>query len=322
MSKKKQYLINKYLDKSLSDEEQEELKNLILLNEIKQEELNDYESLVELTRRIEIPDFKTTNTQYVADLKRSNMFKIHLSRIIKVASVLVIGISLGVLIMYSNFKKREQFVEVETKRGDKIHVTIPGNNEVWLNSRSSIKYAASFSGTNRMVELVGEAYFQFSGIENSPILIDCNQTRILCSNGSINIENDTVFNKVEIEVKEGWVAVTNPKFGDRQFIVESGFKGVVDEVIPLWIEQNKNPNYLAWHTGKMEFDNSTILEVAKTLSEVYDINIEVEGGLKYCFFTKKFNNVELGSVLKEIEKSLQINTKQENNTIIITGNPC
>lgn len=325
MKKNKIYLINKYLDKSLTPEENAVFEELRSSGEITENELEDFKQIIESTSQINPPEFElkkqriTTNT---VSVEKTRITTGGFKAIIRVAAILVIGITLGVVIMYSLFNEHEKFVRVETKKGDKIHITMPGNNEAWLNSRSSIEYAESFTGSNRVVNLDGEAYFRFSDNDNSPVLVKCSQTLIICSQASLNIENDTLMNKVEIEVEDGWVAVSHPRLGDRQYIVESGFKGVIDDLIPMWIEQNKDPNYLAWHTGKMIFKNTPLNEVAQTLSEVYDIDIDVRGDLKYCFFTSKFTNEDLNGILKTIENALQTHIRQENNTIVITGNPC
>lgn len=325
MKRKKIYLINRYLEGSLSKEEEKEFERLKSLGEIDPNELDDFEKIVEHTRQTEIPEFETRDFSFSArqssPLQERNP-KTGMRTLLKLAAVLILGISLGGIVMYSLFNKRDKFVRVETKRGDKIHITLPGQNEAWLNSRSSIEYAESFKGTNRVITLKGEAYFRFSDTENSPIMVDCNQSQIICSHASLNIENDTLQNKVEIEVEEGWVAVTHPRFGDRQFIVEAGSKGVIDEMVPVWIEANNNPNYLAWHTGKMVFNKTTLMEVAQTLTEVYDIPVDVIGDVKYCFFTSQFNNENLKVVLRSIENAIQTQIRQERNSIIITGNPC
>jgi ferric-dicitrate binding protein FerR (iron transport regulator) len=327
MKRNKIVLINKYLDKSLSLEEERELQRLISSGEIEEDELHELNDIIKITRKIDIPDFQLTEQQFIIyrDSKSrytSNQIMLRLKPFIKLAAILIVGITIGAIIMYTGFVKNDQFVEIETKRGDKIHLTLPGENDVWLNSRSSIKYAVSFTGTSRVIDLTGEAYFRFVNNENLPLVINCNKTQIICSQASVNIENDTVKNIIEIEVEEGWVAVSSPQFGNRQFIVESGFKGTINEMIPLWIERNNNPNYLAWHTGVMNFENTTMLDVARTLSDVYDVQVDVKGEMKYCFITTKFKNTNLEKVLKEIQDILIINIQQQNNSIIITGNPC
>ena len=319
-------LINKYLDGKLTPEADKELTELMKSGGIEKEELHEFKEIIDNTSQIKIPDFEINESflNNYRQIKKNSGY--HLSygvkRIVKIAAILILGVSFGVIMTYTKFNNNDQYVEIETKKGDKIHLTIPGKNEVWLNARSSIRYAASFTGTSRVIDLTGEAYFRFSDIENSPLIISCGDTKIICTQGSINVENDTVQHLVEIEVEKGWVAVTNPRLDDRQFIVESGFKGTINNLIPIWIEQNKNPNYLAWHTGIMKFKNTTMQDVAKTLSEVYDVDINVKGEMKYCFLNKDFNNNSLESILNEIKRTLKVNIKQQNNVITITGNPC
>ena len=327
MTKRKIVLISKYLDKTLTPKEELEFQQLLLNAEINADELNEYLLITDRSKTIDIPDFQIKELPILQARERTNQrdikpHTITIKRLIKVAAIFIVGITLGILVMYKGFVKNDQYVEVETKHGDKIHLTIPGKNEVWLNSGSSIKYAASFTGSSRVIDLTGEAYFRFPDSEGTPLIINCNETKIICTKGSLNVENDTIKNTVEIEVEKGWIAISNSNFGDQQFIVEAGFKGTINDMIPLWIEQNRDPNYLAWHTGIMRFRNTPMKDVAKTLAEVYDIQVDVEGDLKYCFLTKDFNNKSLEHVLKEIKDTLKANIQQQNNSIIITGNPC
>ncbi len=327
MKKNKTSLIIRYLDRTLTAQDVREFERLMLSGAIKEEELNDFKNIIKSTQKLEIPAFEPeekrlslNHNSVTKNLKKP--FSLNIKQILKIAAILIIGITAGVVIMYKGFVKNKEYVEIETKSGDKIHITIPGGNEVWLNSRSTIRYAASFTGSSRVISLTGEAYFRFSNKQNSPLIINCAETQIICSQGSLNVENDTIKKSVEIEVEEGWVAITNPQFGDKQFIVETGFKGTINDMVPLWIEQNSDPNYLAWHTGILKFENTTLKGVAKTLSEVYDIQVNIEGEMKYCFLTKKFTKSSLESVLDELQRTLKVDVQQQNNKITITGNPC
>ncbi|MBN1119200.1 MAG: FecR family protein [Bacteroidales bacterium] len=323
----KSTLILKYLDKSISDEEEMELKKLMLTGAIDEEEINDFRGIINESSNITLPEFelKAFNSgdikiePKIQDVQKAPF---HFTKLLKIAALLIAGISVGAIIMYTQIKREDQYIDIETKKGDKIHLTLPGKNEVWLNSQSKLRYSAVFKGTSRIIELTGEAYFQLNSSVNIPVIIQCNETQIVCSESSLNIDNNFETGSVEIEVEKGWVAINSPKLHGRQFIVESGFKGVIEEMIPIWIEQNKNPNYLAWHTGKMNFENTPLKDVTKTLSEVYDVEIDLPRELNYCFVNHRFDNENLDEILKKIGDELNIKIRKNQSAIIITGKPC
>ncbi|MBN1952190.1 MAG: FecR family protein [Bacteroidales bacterium] len=208
-----------------------------------------------------------------------------------------------------------------TDRGDQIRVDLAEGITVWLNSRSEITYLASFTGRNRVVELKGEAYISLS--ENAdPFVVKSYDSEIVCTNGSFNIENDSLLHATEVEVSSGWVILKNSGGDNRQLIVEEGCRGIMNDYLPGWIENNSDPNYLAWHTRKMAFSETPLQKVAETLMEVYDVDISIPDETRYCTISNNFNNQELNTVLSEIESLFKLKIERNDHSIIITGNPC
>ncbi|MFO7659118.1 MAG: DUF4974 domain-containing protein, partial [Bacteroidales bacterium] len=96
----------------------------------------------------------------------------------------------------------------------------------------------------------------------------------------------------------------------------------VDERLPLLIEQNRNPNYLAWKTGKLEFNKVPLINVAETLSDVYDMNIQIQGEVKYCSYSNSYNNNDIEKILNDLKNQFNTSISRDNNKIIIKGNSC
>jgi hypothetical protein len=53
-----------------------------------------------------------------------------------------------------------QYNTIETPMGGQYQVVLPDGSRVWLNAASSLRYPARFAGSERRVELTGEAYFE------------------------------------------------------------------------------------------------------------------------------------------------------------------
>lgn len=321
MKTNKQYYINGFVNSLLTEQEQNELSLLIKKGVVNEQELHDYKQIVTTTKKAETPIFKTPD-KFIPTQKTAKIRAINYSTIIKVAAVLVLGMGLGIIGMNYFNPGKNQFIYAETKQGDRISITLPGENHIYLNGQSSVKYRASFSGSDRIIDLKGEAYFQLPEIQNSPVIVKCNDAKIICYQGSFNVENNVAKEKIEIEVEKGWVTISHPDIPEKQCIVEAGSKGVMDKFIPIWVEKNQNQNYMAWYTGKMVFKQSTLNEVANTLSEVYDIPVEIKGSYGNCFFNNSFNQATLDEVLHSIESTLKYNIQKKKNKIIITGKPC
>jgi len=49
---------------------------------------------------------------------------------------------------------------VSTPRGGQYQVVLPDGTQVWLNAASSITFPTAFTGSERVVDITGEAYFE------------------------------------------------------------------------------------------------------------------------------------------------------------------
>ena len=319
------YLINKSVTNMLSDSESVELKNLIDNGNISVEELEDYKIIWKLTRTIDLPEFnskkafKLIHRKNHPEIKNGKKLVV---RMLKFAAVVIFGIFLGVLLNKYFLYEKNKFVEIETKKGDKIHIKLAEGNEVWLNSRSKIRYPANFTGANRYIELTGEAYFNLQSHGYNPVVIKCNGTKIVGTQAKFNARTNPEVHNTQITVESGWISISDPMWDNEQIVLEEGFKGTVDMQLPLLIEQNKNQNFLAWKTGKLVFDKMPLLKVAETLSDAYGIDIQIKGDVQYCTYTHSYNNNDIDKILNDLKNQFKTSISRENDLIIIRGSSC
>ena len=77
---------------------------------------------------------------------------------------------------------------------------------VWLNSRSTLRYPNKFSGTERRVELTGEAFFEVAPDESMPFIVNTDQydIRVLGTKFNVFAYKD---NNVKTSLVEGSLEV-------------------------------------------------------------------------------------------------------------------
>jgi transmembrane sensor len=70
------------------------------------------------------------------------------------------------------------FNTVATPRGGQYQLTLPDGSLVWLNAASSLRFPVAFGGTERRVELIGEAYFEVAKDAKHPFKVAARGTEV------------------------------------------------------------------------------------------------------------------------------------------------
>jgi ferric-dicitrate binding protein FerR (iron transport regulator) len=230
---------------------------------------------------------------------------------------------LGIYLQKLSFDKTSnEFVEITASEGQKIDISLPDGNRIWINSNSSIKYPIDFRDFNKRIYVQGEVYFEFSEENEKPLFVIVNEVVIQSFYGAFNIKTNTTNTGADISVTQGWVTVNNLDVQVSDLIIEEGYVCSFSSELPLFIAENDNANYLAWKTGNLYFEDTPLKIVAQTLSNHYGKNIQVQGRIQYCNFTSDYNNAKLETILNDIEVSVNTKINMKNNEVIIEGDDC
>ena len=255
----------------------------------------------EASQHLSFPEFDTDTALQQVWNKAEPKNKIHSYTLwLKIASVLVVGLILSIAVRsVLQRKDNSQFVEIEVKMGEKLTISLPDGNRVWLNSGSSIKYPANFTGLNRRIELTGEAYFEIKNNTLSPIMISAQNTLINCDSALFNVKSQ--IGKSVITVEKGWVSLSNTALPEP-YLVNAGEKATLTPEMPLFAETFTSENNLAWKTGRLEFDQTPLITVAKELSDCYGVKVEIKGSMKYCDLTSTYEKSDIETIISDIRK--------------------
>ena len=181
-----------------------------------------------------------------------------------------------------------------TPRGGQYQFTLADGTKVWLNSASSIKYPVAFNGTERKVELTGEAYFEVAHNAKLPFrVVSGNQTvEVLGTHFNINAYADE--DMVKTTLAQGSVKVITAS-GSR--IIKPG-EQAQQQNGSLNIAQVDVDEALAWKNGFFYFKDNNITEVMRQLSRWYDVSVKTEGALPERRFSGEISrNVNLAQLL-------------------------
>lgn len=187
---------------------------------------------------------------------------------------------------------------------------LPDASKVWLNANTVIKYPVNFIGTERIIELQGEAYFEVSRDINRPFIVKTNGHDITVLGTSFNV-NSYDYSATSTTLFTGKVSV---KYHEKEQIINPGqiliAKGDQAEVGFANLEKT-----LAWKNGYFYFDGESVKEVMQQLSRWYGVStIYQEGVYDQKIGGSISRNVNLSEVLEMLKEvsnlSFQIDGKQ------------
>jgi transmembrane sensor len=182
------------------------------------------------------------------------------------ASILTVA-SIGIWQFFSQNKAEL----VAGKTDNKTEITLADGSHIFINKHSTLRYPSEFSGNERRVQLIGEAFFDIAKNATKPFYVETDFARIRVVGTHFNVK--TGADRVQIDVEEGVVEVegggakTQLRAGEGVILYKNGAK-----VQPTGFQQNA----AAWANGELFFKNKILTDVCTDLGHFYDVEIEIE----------------------------------------------
>jgi len=191
---------------------------------------------------------------------------------------------------------------IATPKGGEYQVTLPDGTKVWLNAESSLRYPTSFTGSERRVELNGEAYFEVAKNLKQPFVVRSGEAAVKVLGTHFNImayQDEPIF---KTTLAEGSVALSK---NGRQEILKPGQGGIITSgtndiiVASTDVEQD-----LAWKNGNFYFQKTELSTIMKQLARWYDLEIRYAGAVPRKRFVGKISRyTNLSDVLDVLRLS-------------------
>jgi ferric-dicitrate binding protein FerR (iron transport regulator) len=207
---------------------------------------------------------------------------------------------------------------LSTPRGGQFRVTLPDGTRVWLNAASSLRYPTAFTGTERKVELTGEAYFEVAKHAGMPFRVSVNNRaaiEVLGTRFNVNAYEDE--SRISTTLLQGKVKVAAG--GAQQAVLMPGQQAqIAGRHTGIIIVSNADVDKaLAWKNGLFNFEGATLEEVMKQLERWYDIEVIYEKGIPdIAFGGKMTRDIPLSGVLIALEKS-KVHFRVEGRRLIV-----
>lgn len=243
------------------------------------------------------------------------------SKIWKIAATVIILLAASFLLYFNLSKLRD--VVVTAQATNIVHV-LPDGSVVSLHAGSQITYPATFDSKIRKVQLKGEAYFEVTHDKTKPFVVASGDARVEVLGTKFNVNTLMAASTIEVVLTSGKVSVYFKEDPIENVLLNPGEKAVVlAEQKQISKSANTDPNYMAWKTRVLVFENETLAEVMNTLQNVYQTPVKLASpALSECRVTASFNNQSLESVLQVIKETLDLQIKQNGKVIEVSGSAC
>lgn len=238
----------------------------------------------------------------------------------RVAAILFIPLLIA--LFWMNFGKGSKtkplpiaYNKVVAAFGTFSSLELPDGSKVWLNSGSTLQYPDKFSNNNRIVYLVGEAYFEVHSNEAVPFIVNTPYFNVRATGTKFNIRAEKNFRTPSVTLIEGKVAVRKASSGkacDLIAYLHPNQHMVYDTLSCHYNIQTEDPyKHFAWKDGKLVFRNDNISEVSRRISLQYNVDIEIVGNeIKQYRYRATFENEPLDELLRLLKISSPIDYRE------------
>lgn len=329
-----EFLLQKYLDRTIAPDEEQELKSLILTGEYQDSFREDIARYMEANFRdskdIEVP--VDADQLYHKILSRRHEDEVYdkppvsLWYWTRIAAVLVLLLGTGWWFFLSSrdaaptlaFGNEHPADEPVVRFTKKDFIRLPDGSTVLLNADSELSYRLPFGAGPREVTLKGEAFFDIIHDSNKPFIVRTGNisTNVLGTAFNVNARNRNVVVTVErglVQVSDEvqTLSLVRP---DEQLTVNTLTSGFQKTDV-------KAVEEIVWKSENIILDDITLLQAADILQTHFGSPVSIENpGIENCRISAWFlENESLDEILEMVFGTRQAHISRSDGKITVTG---
>lgn len=238
-------------------------------------------------------------------------------RLQRVAAILFVPVLAATIYLLSVSRQPEgandSFVEVRTTSGMISSVVLPDSTKVWLNSNSYLKYPTRF-GSERNVELVGEAYFRVSKDAAHKFRVNTGAMQIEVMGTEFNVDAyDNPKRTIKTTLINGSVNMLYTDNQNTAHIVE-----MYPSQCAVFDSQNKTVSLkrvdttgaASWKEGKIVFRKTPCADALRMVENRFNVEFVIRNPKCYEHsFTGMFADQRLDTILESFARSSNMKFK-------------
>uniref|UniRef100_UPI003216A622 FecR family protein n=1 Tax=uncultured Draconibacterium sp. TaxID=1573823 RepID=UPI003216A622 len=269
--------------------------------------------------------WKNVHTQIspskVKSIQHKKKRKEVIAQFYKYAAVVVVALLLGSIGYYIGFRNQIPAVynEIISAENQVLNeYVLPDGSVVALNSNSKLQFPKKFKGNIREVAIIGEAFFDVKPNPEKPFVINAGNAQVKVLGTSFNVCAYPDSETIEVTVKTGKVQViskhTDLTAENREVFLTPGERGTLFAQNHLLEKTvNTDPNFLAWKTHDLIFNEVPLNKVVQSLEKAYHIEIELtEPELNDLLYEGHFDQKPIDFVLDVIRLTFNLDLSVDN----------
>lgn len=202
---------------------------------------------------------------------------------------------------------------LSTPRGGQFRLLLPDGTRVWLNAASSLRFPAAFDGSERLVELTGEGYFEVAADKKKPFVVQAHSQRVKVLGTHFNVQSYTDEPFARTSLLEGSVEVTAGQRTARLAPGEqSSLNGKTGELVTGPADVSAAA---AWKNGYFVFNDTYLSDVIRQLARWYDVQADMDRLPRIRYTGTIPRNVPLSAALDMLEITGNVKFEVSQNTI-------
>lgn len=237
----------------------------------------------------------------------------------KIAAVAVVTLLLSYVVRTYLFPPQIPMQELYVPVGKQVNLTLADGTNVWLNSRTRLKYPAIFSGKERRVEIDGEGYFKVQKDADCPFRVQTDGGVVEVLGTTFNVEAYSSEHNFRTSLLEGSVKITDNRNGE--YLLSPDQMAEMQADGSMKISAISDYDAFRWTEGIISLKNDSFESIMKKFEKYYGVTIKIEcdnfAGVSYS--GKFYHSDGLQYALKVLQRDIDFTyvSEQENHIIYI-----
>ncbi len=202
-----------------------------------------------------------------------------------------------------------------TPKGGQYQLILADGSKAWLNAASSLRFPASFTGSERKVELTGEGYFEVAKNAAMPFVVSVNDLsiKVLGTHFNVNAYTNETFTRTTL--LEGSVRISQKS---KASILKPGQQARADPSGKIEVLDNVDVDeVIAWKNGLFQFKGSNLETILRQAARWYDVDFEYKSKINSRFSGQISRNVNASQLLRILELTGKVHFEIEGRKILV-----